>query len=611
MGQRLLAVVCGGNRGRVYLEPKDEMERTAAMADPEWLPEIPMAENPRWFSPPDYGLPKYSNIFTHRQLTTLTTFSDLIIKARDQAIADAKASGFPDDGKALNDLGKQATAYGDAVAVYLAFALSKQADLGNSLCRWEPAAQCPRQLFGRQAIPMVWDFAEGNPLGESSGSWIVFIRGIVKAFSKTFEHSPNSAGFSKQEDACRQEMSKAKIVSTDPPYYDNIGYADLSDFFYIWLRRSLKFLFPALFATLTSPKNEELVATPYRHGGRDKADKFFLDNMTEAMRRIAENAHPAFPVAIYYAFKQTERLKDIGIASTGWETFIAAVMSAGFTISGTWPIRTENKSRMVGQDTNALASSIILACRKSSADAGMTTRRDFQNRLRAELPEALSYLQKGNIAPVDLAQSAIGPGMAIFSGYSKVIEADGTAMTVRTALALINEVLDEILAEQEGDLEPDSRWAIAWFEQYGTGEGPFGVAETLCKAKNTSIQGLTDAGLVRSKSGRVNLLRLDEMISDWDPNADKRLTIWEATHYLIRALEEEGELAAANLLKKMGGVSEQAKDLSYRLYLTCERKGWAEPARSYNALVVAWPELTRLAADIKEVGIMRNRELFE
>ncbi len=419
MGARLMAIVAEGNRGRVYLAPTDEHAVQALHAKPEWMPNTPLPDDPRNFWTVQYGLSTFGDLFTDRQLVALTTFSDLVGEAMGRVRSDAASAGLPDDGRPLRDGGTGASAYAEAVAVYLAFALSKQADLANSLCRWEPIAQCPRQLFGRQAIPMIWDFAEGNPLGDNSGAWTVFVDGVFKAFAKAFEIiATNASGRSLQADAGTQSTSYGKVVSSDPPYYDNIGYADLSDFFYVWLRRSLSSTFPDLFATLAVPKAEELVATPYRHGSKERAEMFFLEGMTQAMRRLAEQAHSAFPVTIYYAFKQAERE---GRTGTGWETFLDAVIRSSFAVSGTWPIRTENSSRMIGQRSNALASSIVLVCRKSASDAPVTTRRDFLAALKAELPAALSQLQRGNIAPVDLAQAAIGPGMAIYTRYATFV----------------------------------------------------------------------------------------------------------------------------------------------------------------------------------------------
>ena len=418
-------------------------------------------------------------------------------------------------------------------------------------------------------------------------------------------------GHALQLDAGTQLLSRDRIVSTDPPYYDNIAYADLSDFFYIWLRRSLKSIFPDLFATLAVPKAEELVATPYRHGSKEKAEAFFLGGMTQAMNRLAEQAHPAFPVTIYYAFKQSETENDGegGTASTGWDTFLEAVIRAGFAVSGTWPMRTELGNRMLSSGTNALASSIILVCRKRAAEAPTATRREFVAALKAELPVALVHLQRGNIAPVDLAQAAIGPGMAVYTRYAKVLDAAGKPLSVREALALINQTLDEALAEQEGDFDADTRWAVAWFEQSGFNEGEFGVAETLSKAKNTSVAGMVEAGILRSSHGKVRLLKPSELPADWDPATDKRLTAWEAVHHLIRTLEAGGESTAAELAGKLGSQAEAARELAYRLYTVCERKKRAAEALSYNGLVQSWPEITRLA---REKGTPRplQGELF-
>jgi putative DNA methylase len=392
-------------------------------------------------------------------------------------------------------------------------------------------------------------------------------------------------------------LTLGKVVSTDPPYYDNVPYADLSDFFYVWLRRSLKNVFPDLFATLAVPKSEELVALAYRHKSKESAEAFFLDGMTQAMHRVAEQAHPAFPVTIYYAFKQAESDRTGGTASTGWETFLDAVIHAGFSIGGTWPIRTEREARSRSISSNALASSIILVCRPRAANAPTATRREFLNALKAELPDALIHLQHGNIAPVDLAQAAIGPGMAVYTRYTRVLDAEGKPLSVREALALINQSLDEVLAEQEGDFDADSRWALAWFEQSGFAEGEYGVAETLSTAKNTSVAGLAEAGILASKGGKVRLLRPDELSADWDPATDLRLTAWEVVHQLIRGLEAGGESAAAALVAKLGSHAETARELAYRLYTLCERKKRAQEALSYNGLVQSWPEITRLARE--------------
>jgi putative DNA methylase len=598
MGARLMAIVAEGERGRVYLAPTPEHETAARKAKPEWRPEVTISGSTQYLGVKPYGMDRFDQLFTDRQLVALTTFSDLVGEAMQQVRRDALAADLPDDATPLRDGGTGAAAYAEAVGVYLAFALSKQADLGNSLCGWEPIAQCPRHVFGRQAIPMLWDYAEGNPLGESSGAWVVFVDGITKAFSKSFQCvASRASGRATQADAGTQDISRDKLVSTDPPYYDNVPYADLSDFFYVWLRQSLRSEFPDLFATLAVPKAEELVAFAYRHEGKARAEAFFLDGMTQAMHRLAEHAHPAFPVTIYYAFKQSESDVGEGTASTGWETFLDAVIRAGFATSGTWPVRTENESRMRGQTSNALASSIVLVCRKRAPNAPTATRREFVAALKAELPTALRRLQEGNIAPVDLAQAAIGPGMAVYTRYAKVLDAEGKPVPVREALTLINQVLDQTLAEQEGDFDADTRFAIAWFEQHGFAEGEFGVAETLSKAKNTSLDGLEKAGILKKGRGKVRLLTPSELPEDWDPATDERLTHWETVHHLIRVLEAGGESAAAALVAKLGSKAETARELAYRLYTICERKKRAAEALAYNALVQSFPEITRLARE--------------
>jgi putative DNA methylase len=407
----------------------------------------------------------------------------------------------------------------------------------------------------------------------------------------------SALGHALQVDAATSNSSSGKVISTDPPYYDNIGYADLSDYFYVWLRRSLRPVFPDLFATLAVPKAAELVATPYRHGSKEKAEAFFLDGMTRAMHRLSEQSHPAFPVTIYYAFKQSESDGGNGTTNTGWDTFLAAVIEAGLGISGTWPMRTERQGRMIGNDTNALASSIVLVCRKRLASAPTVTRREFVAALKAELPAALADLQRGNIAPVDLAQAAIGPGMAVFTRYAQVLDAEGKTVTVREALTLINKVLDETLAEQEGDFDADSRWAVTWFDQHGFGEGDYGTAEQLSKSKNTSVAGMVEAGIIESKRGKVRLFKPSELSAGWDPATDDRLVAWEVVHHLIRALESGGETAAAALVAKLGERAEAARDLAYRLYSTCERKKRTNEALSYNALVQSFPEIVHIARE--------------
>ena len=597
MGARLMAIVGEGDRGRVYLAPTAEHEDTARKAIPDWQPELNLPRDRRWFSPPLYGLPTYGDLFTARQLVALTTISDLVQEAREQVRRDALAAGVSDDGNALRDSGTGATAYAEAAGVYLAFAVDKSTAYWSSLCLWlnQPKNEIVSNSFGRQALPMTWDYAEANPLSDSGGNIEKQVGYITKVLTYAIPVKERP-GLALQSDAAVQSLCTDALVSTDPPYYDNIGYADLSDFFYIWLRRSLKSMFPDLFATLAVPKAEELVATPYRHGSKEAAEMFFLDGMTEALRRLAEQAHPGFPATVYYAFKQSETKGDLGTASTGWETFLDAVIRSGHTVTGTWPMRTERPTALKVA-VNALASSIVLVCRRRLGDAPAATRREFLTALRSELPVSIRLLQTGNVAPVDFAQAAIGPGMAIYTRYAKVLDTHGNPLPVRDALALINQTLDEVLAEQEGDFDADTRWALAWFEQFSFHDGEYGVAETLSKAKNTSVGGLVEAGILASKGGKVRLLKPEELPDDWNPATDPRLTAWEMVHHLIRVLESGGEGAAAELAATLGAAAETARDLCYRLYTLCERSKRAAEALSYNGLVQSWPEIARLARE--------------
>ena len=569
MGARLMAIVAEGDHGRVYLSPTREHEETATKAIPDWRPDGDVPPRLTGGTCVPYGLSTWGDLFTPRQLVALTTFSDLVTEATEQVRRDAVAAGLPDDECPLRDGGTGATAYAEAVAVYLALLINQVANHSSSICGWNNVNTQMRSVFARQAIPMVWDYAESNLFCESSGSYANLFERQLKGFEAL---GNGQSGTASQVDVSRQCISSDKLVSTDPPYYDNIGYADLSDFFYVWLRRSLKPMFPELFATLAVPKTEELVATRYRHGSKAAAEAFFLDGMTQAMHRLSEQAHPGFPVTIYYAFKQSETKENTGTASTGWETFLDAVIRSGFAITGTWPMRTEKQGRVVSNNTNALASSIVLVCRGRSADAPAATRRQFLTTLRSELPQALRLLQSGNVAPVDLAQAAIGPGMAVYTRYARVIDAAGKAVSVRDALALINEILDEVLAEHEGELDDDSRWAVAWFEEHGFNEGPYGAAELLSTAKNTAVAGMVDAGIVESKAGKVRLLTPEELPATWTPAADTRLTTWETVHHLIRVLEKQGETAAAEIIAALGNHAETARELCYRLYTLCDRK---------------------------------------
>lgn len=605
MGHKLMAVVAGGERERVYLSPSPEMEAVVLTAHPEWTPDVPLPNNPRDFKTPNYGLATFSALFTPRQLVALTTFSDLVGETRERVLRDALGASLPDDPKPLREGGEGAAAYAEAVAVYLGETVSKITSYHCSLGVWRANMSKSGRAFGRQAIPMVWDFPECNPFAGAGGDWEGAYNDAAKVLATL---GTNEKGHARQEPAQRAagEFSGTPVISTDPPYYDNVGYADLSDFFYVWLRRSLRSVFPDLFATIGVPKSEELVATPYRHGSKEKAEAFFLEGMTQAMHRLAEQSHPAFPVTIYYAVKQSESESDVGVVNTGWETFLDAVIHAGFAVSGTWPMRTEQSAALKTQ-MNSLASSIVLVCRPRSAAAITISRRAFLRELNQVLPEALDEMTKGAgderapVAPVDLSQAIIGPGMAVFSKYAAVLEADGTPMSVRAALQIINRFFGE------GDFDHDTQFCLHWFEQYGWKEGRFGDADTLARAKGTSVEGVKQTGVLFAAAGVVRLLKWSEYRSEWDPEKDQRLPTWEALHQIIRVFKADGEGGAGKVLAAMQAKAETTRQLAYRLYTLCERAGWAEDARAYNEIVTSWSAIESAAA---AAPVLKQASLF-
>lgn len=599
MGAHLCAIVAEGEKGRLYIEPSSYHENVTNIEKPDDIPEALLPNNPRDFKTPNYGIMGFSDLFTNRQLTVLTTFSDLVAEAQAKVEADAAVAGLPDDHVPLSEGGTGAKAYGEAVGVYLAFLIDQMANHSSSMCGWNSTNAQMRCVFARQAIPMAWDYAECNIFSHSSGSFSNLLERMVKSFAAV---GLSNAGQAKQFEAQSDCGIRNVMISTDPPYYDNIGYADLSDFFYVWLRRSLRSTYPKLFRTMLVPKDDELVATPYRfEGSKQKAKEFFENGMFETCKELHDYACDEIPVTIYYAYKQSESdLKEIEqkTASTGWETMLSAIVRAGFIITGTWPMRTEKQGRTIENGTNALASSIVLVCRKRSADATICTRRSFINELKRELRPALQKLQASNIAPVDLAQSAIGPGMAVFSKYAQVLEADGEPMSVRSALQIINQELDIYFNEQDGELDRDSRFCVELYTQYAFNDMKFGEADVLARAKNTSVEALAAKEVLFAEKGTVHLYSRDELPEKVDEN--ERI-IWHLTQQLTRAMETGGVQACAEIVASiMGANAEYAKSLAYRLYTIAERKGWAQEAHAYNALVVAWPDIQSKAAMLQQ-----------
>jgi putative DNA methylase len=606
LGNRLMAIVAEGTRGRVYLDPvtlhSDVANSVAEAAEVVSARSTFLAgQTPTRAMITGgvcsaYGLATWGHLFTARQLVALTTFSDLVGDARERIRRDAVAAHLPDDDTPLDAGGTGARAYAEAVDVYLAFTVEKMIDRSCNLCGWDQSRDSIRGTFGRQAFTMTWDFAESNPVAEGAGSLESGIDQVVRVLENGLP--ANRPGIALQLPAQEQTLSSGRFVSTDPPYYDNIAYAVLSEFFYFWTRRILRPIYPGLLATISVPKSEELVASPHRHGSRDKAEKFFLDGMTQAMHNLAVQAHPAAPITIYYAFKQSETETTEGTSSSGWETFLDAVLKSGLAISGTWPMRTELGNRMVGSGTNALASSIVLVCRPRLKDAGTIDRRRFQRLLNETLPLALDAMTRESeglhspVAPVDLSQAIIGPGMAIFSRYDAVLEADGTPMTVKTALQLINRFL------AEDDFDADTQFCLHWFEQHGWEAGKFGEADTLARAKGTSVEGVRQAGVIQSGGGSVRLYRWRELDAAWDPATDPRIPVWQVLHQMILSYQTEGDSGAAKLYAALLAKTEAARQLAYRLYTLCERKGWAEDARAYNEVVSGWSGIESAASKV-------------
>jgi putative DNA methylase len=604
MGMRMLAVVVEGKDRRLYLPVTKADEEIAKQAQPQWQPTQPMNRKTKdLVSGRGYGFFTWADVFSNRQLVALTTLSDLVLEVITKATADAKLAGMIDDDIGLEDSGVNARAYGETIATYLAFAVSRVADYGCTAATWRPKDNAMRSGMPKQALPMTWDFAEGSPFGNSSSGFTDCVHVVSKVIATALGN--NAYGKSDQRSALNSVASHAEtkvVISTDPPYYDNISYADLSDFFYVWLRKSLGSVFPSIFTTLLVPKDEELIASAHRHESHAAAEKFFLEGMTQAMSCMADQAHPAFPTTIYYAFKQSDTT-DAGTGNTGWETFLEAVLKAGFTITGTWPVRTESDNRQIGIEANALASSVVLVCRKRDPNSPTISRREFLRELKEELSEAVEVMIGGGagysvIAPVDLAQAVIGPGMAIFSKYASVLEADGSPMSVHAALVLIN----RMLVEGDDAFDPDTQFCMAWFDQFGWSAGDFGQADVLARAKGTAVSGVQEAGVIEASGGKVKLLKHNEYPNDWSPENDNRIPAWEALHQMIRAHRSGGDAVAGGLLARMHERSEPIRQLAYRLYTLCERKGWAEDARAYNELITAWPHIESASHEVGHVG---------
>ncbi len=593
ISQVLIGMVVNSSKGKTYISPNHYQQEIALSANTKWKPETKFpTDATRDIRTPLYGLDHHWQAFTNRQLLGLATLHELI----DEVAERIKDAGGSDS-------------YIKAIQFYLIMTVDRLADFNNSLCTWKPSGDQQMHLFTRQAIPMVWDYPEANIIERKAISWLNAIDMTADALVTvlTTISKPQKA---QQFNAAKYNFKESKyIISTDPPYYDNIGYSDLSDFFYVWLRHGLQSQYPDLLNTVLVPKMEELVASDFRHGSKEAAKNHFEGGFKEAFKNFKDGLDPRFPLTVYYAFKQDEsedtdddsasEVNGISL-TTGWETLLEGLVSGGFTITATWPIKASQKWRMVAMGTNSLTSYIVLACRPRFENAPSITRREYLQILKRELPNAIEVLQKSNLAPVDMAQATIGPGMGIYSRFDKIMEQDGSPMSVRTALSLINKALGEILAEQEGDFDTETRWALAWFEQNEFVAGEFGDANALALAKNTAVNALVHSGVVKSGAGKVQLIPRSDLSSTWDPRADNRVVIWEITQHLIKQLQDHGEMGAAKLYKKLGPTADIARELAYHLFTICEKKGWAQEAQAYNSLVLSWNQIVAESYNIKD-----------
>ncbi len=596
LGYEVYCRIHDGTRSREYRAPEEEDTALGTVdLQPAWVPEGLMSTHPQYMGCPRYGIDEWKKLFLPRQLMTISAFVEELVDIQEQIKNDALEVGM-EEGAPLRNGGDGAVAYSEAVTTYLAFALDRCVDRWNTLSAWDSTTEKTAHLFRMHAFQMTWTFSEVNPFARTAGGWV----GQVELIAKVIRNLPNVKVKTSQIDALSNiRSSGTTVLCTDPPYYDNVPYSDLSDFFYVFLRKTLGKIWPDETATISTPKMQELVADQVRHGSKDSAKKFFEKGLGDVLRVAKENAHPDFPATIYYAFKSTDE-SETGTSSTGWSTFLQGLIDGGWTVIRTWPVRTEMTNGLKTLK-NMLASSVVLVCRPRQSSAVLGTRADFISILRNELPAAIALLQQENIAAVDLAQSAIGPGISIFSQFARVIEADGSTMNVSVALSLINEVLNEVLSGVESEFDRETRFALTWYEQYGLAVGPYGEADSLSRAKDTSVEKVVRSGIGVSQAAKFNLLGIDGTESKWDPRADKTLTVWEATHNLIARLGDS-EIHAANLYSLLGpGFADQAKQLAYLLYSVAVGKSRDKDAFNYNMLVTAWPEIEKLARQTSSI----------
>ena len=611
INHRLMAIAAGDDYSWAFYQPTSEHESVAlTVPDSTWVPRGDIPNNTRDFRTQLYGMATWASLFTPRQMLALTTLQDIIRETEADIDSDAVAAGYVSGGEPLSRGGTGAHAYAQLVRAYIHLTASNLTEWNCSVTRWSPNGPQLSSLFARQAVIMNWNYAEGSLFGKGGANFLQKLRRTVEVIDRT---PTTTTGTARQADATRMvwDHDKAPLVVTDPPYYDNISYSELADFFYVWLRESMRDIDPETFATISSPKSEELIMAKNRHGGdEEKAKQFFEDGLTQALHHLRSISDPDLPLSIYYAYNDTDESEDgegnKEIGSSGWETILQSIVDAGLQIVMTYPLRSEAVGRAISTNASALAACILLVCRPRSDKAPVGTRGDFTLGLQGELSQAIERLKDGDLGALDLSQAAIGPGMAVFTRYSKVLESDGRKMTMRTALDLINKSVSEVAGKGDAMFDQQTRWCVRWFEEKGLSEGLYGDAQMLANANGLNIPELERFGVISSKGGKVQLLVGDRLPTDWDPRLDSRISSWEVLHHLIACLLPKGNplsranggsekeaLALASALSPL--LVEQAKELSYRMFDICRVRGWNQEALAYNAIGQSWADLRSVA----------------
>jgi putative DNA methylase len=587
LGLRMTAIVVEKEGGRrTYRKPTQaEIDCATVSVEDYDVPEtVPVSDGG---SRNRFGLNMQSDLYTSRQLATMSVLATLVAETYDRVVRD---------GGTLE--------WASAVTSMLGLGVGRFAQFASSQARWTVRSNVSsfEGAFPRNDIPMTWDFYEINPFGDAGPSWTQTFISTTRALRNVVS---DGRGVAVIGDARRVVTPRPALVATDPPYFDAIGYADLSDYFYVWHRRALKRVHPDLYTTMAAPKQGELTAIAAHHGNdRQMARNYFIDGFTDTFRNLQASLAPGLPMIVVYASREQKGGND---EQTRWSSILTSIVNADMEITGTWPILGTTDRRMVGQGSNVVATYIAMTCRPRLSEAQTTSLADFNRALRRELAVSIRDLQAASILPVDLAQAAMGPGMQIYSRYRSVLDQSGHPVPVEHALRLINAALGEVLDEQEGELDPDSRFAVRWWETYGWTAAPFGEADKTARPLGISADDVLRAKVAESIGGKVFLLGSGELDNQWVPSADIRPTAWEAVHHLAhRLIDKGGELEAARLMAVLGNLQDPAMALVYRLHDIAANKGRTGDQERYNALINSWAELMKLSSD----GSTAVEELF-